>query len=314
LRTVATVLALVLLLIGSAAAQTYEVPWYTVDSGGIVDASGNLYTAGGTIGQADAGDMTGGLYAVKGGYWVLMTEAAPAALRPMPEDCGEVCSLASCTTDDDCAEQSHCVAAPTGDPPGGMCYAPKHRYLSIVRHADQVANTARRVRLQGGAVLGWVGAPDQNAGLWLAEVVALPVYEDIDFTGTWPTTVHVSDCEVATGETYEIQAIALGQDIGNEANYSEPLVLHTPTKWGDVVAQCPGDVCTPPQGIANLDDIMAKIKKFQAIPVAPLMWLDDDPSAGSESPNQVINLGDIMNSVRGFQGEPYPGDGPLGCP
>jgi hypothetical protein len=48
--------------------------------------------------------------------------------------------------------------------------------------------------------------------------------------------------------------------------------------------------------------------------VAPITWLDDDPSTGDLSPNQTINLGDIQNSIKGFQGQPYPGNGPLGCP
>jgi hypothetical protein len=123
----------------------------------------------------------------------------------------------------------------------------------------------------------------------------------------------VTGCEIATGQTYEVQAIPFGAPIGDKNSYSELLVLQTPTKWGDVVGQCPGDVCTPPQGIANRDDIMSKINRFQAVPVAPLTWLDDDPSDGIESPNQVINLGDIMNSVKGFQGDPYPGHRPLEC-
>jgi hypothetical protein len=59
---------------------------------------------------------------------------------------------------------------------------------------------------------------------------------------------------------------------------------------------------------------MAGITKYQATNDTPLIWLDIDPSEDSDTPNQVINLGDIMNSVRGFQGDPYPGDGPLGCP
>jgi hypothetical protein len=228
-------------------------------------------------------------------------------LRPMPEDCGAPCETATvpCEVDDDCANDARCI--------DGICYAPKHRYLSIARNPDQAANTARRLKLDSGEVLGWAGVPYQNASLWLADVVGAPVYADADFTGDWPAVLHLTDCEVATGQTYEIQAIILGQDIGNESNYSEALLLHTPTKWGDVVATCPADECGPASGFANLDDIMAKIKYFQAVPVAPLTWLDDGPSDGFNSPNQGINLTDIMNSVYGFQGHPYPGNGPLGC-
>jgi hypothetical protein len=216
-------------------------------------------------------------------------------------------------TDDDCVNQSRCIAPPSGEPGDGICYAPKHRYLSIARHPDQVVSTARRVTLQDGPVLGWVGKPYTEGGLVLADVISAPVYDDIDFTGEWPSLLHVMACEVATGQTYLIQAIVTGQDTGDEGNYSEALILHTPTKWGDNVGTCTNDVCNPPQGVANLDDVMAKIKRFQAIPVAPMTWLDDDPSVGTTVPNQTVGLADYQNSIKGFQGQPYPGDGPLDC-
>jgi hypothetical protein len=230
--------------------------------------------------------------------------------RPMPEDCGAPCETGRgpCESDEDCAFESVCVAMPAGSPPGGICYAPKHRYISIARHADQVADTARRVRLNGGELLGWVGEPWLNAGQWFADLVDTPVYEE-----TWPAVLHLSACEIATGWVYEVQAILLGQDLGDESAFSAPLVLPTATRWGDVVASCPSDICRPPQGIVNLDDIMAGIIKFQGVNAAPLSWLDIDPSTGDASPNQVINLQDILECVHGFQGEGYPGDGPLGC-
>jgi hypothetical protein len=246
--------------------------------------------------------------------FMLIQEPGSPVKRPMPEPCGAPCvgGTDPCVTDADCLNQSICVPPPTGEPGGGVCYAPKHRYLSIVRNPAQAPNTARRV-CTTGFCLGWVGTPYTNAGLQLADVVPAPVYAGIDFPGDWPNVLHVSDCEIATGTTYEIEAILHGDDLADPTSYSEALVLITPTKWGDVVGTCPADVCQPPQGTANLDDIMAKIKRFQAIPVAPLTWLDDDPSTGDLSPNQTINLGDIMNSVYGFQGQPYPGNGPMGC-
>jgi hypothetical protein len=212
-----------------------------------------------------------------------------------------------CFDDAQCEFEAKCVQH--------LCYVPKHRYLSVALNPEQVPHTARRIRLQGGPALGWAGVPYLKNGLWLADVVSAPAYADTDnFTGEWPNILHITGCEIATDQTYEIQAIRLGQDISDENNYSAALVLHTPTKWGDVVASCPDDLCQPPQGTVNLDDIMAKIKRFQAVPVAPITWLDDDPSEGDAAPNQTINLNDIMNSVRGFQGEQYPGDGPLLCP
>ena len=60
-------------------------------------------------------------------------------------------------------------------------------------------------------------------------------------------------------------------------------------------------------------DILAQLAKFQGIDNAPLTWLDIASSLGGDLPNQAIDIGDILAVIAGFQGEPYPGDGPLGC-
>ena len=47
----------------------YDLSWSTVDGGGWTFSSGGDYVLGGTAGQPDAGMMTGGDYAVGGGFW-----------------------------------------------------------------------------------------------------------------------------------------------------------------------------------------------------------------------------------------------------
>lgn len=59
-------------LAGGAAAQTgggYNLMWHTVDGGGWTFSTGGEYSLGGTAGQADAEAMTGGTYALQGGFW-----------------------------------------------------------------------------------------------------------------------------------------------------------------------------------------------------------------------------------------------------
>ena len=46
----------------------YEISWSTIDGGG-GRSSGGTYTLTGTIGQADAGGMSGGDYELQGGFW-----------------------------------------------------------------------------------------------------------------------------------------------------------------------------------------------------------------------------------------------------
>ena len=71
-------LALLALLIGIVASApnthaqtggTYELTWSTVDGGGATFSTGGTYSLGGTVGQPDAGTMSGGTYALSGGFW-----------------------------------------------------------------------------------------------------------------------------------------------------------------------------------------------------------------------------------------------------
>ena len=51
-------------------AQPYAITWWTIDGGGGT-SSGGGYSLSGTIGQPDAGVMSGGLYTLTGGFWGL---------------------------------------------------------------------------------------------------------------------------------------------------------------------------------------------------------------------------------------------------
>jgi hypothetical protein len=65
-------LGVLLAAAGAVLAQSgggYDLKWNTIDGGGITFASGGPYRLGGTIGQADAGLMTGGVYTLSGGFW-----------------------------------------------------------------------------------------------------------------------------------------------------------------------------------------------------------------------------------------------------
>lgn len=59
--------------ISTAYAQQYSIDWYKVSGGGGT-STGATYTVSGTIGQHDAGGpMTGGAYALTGGFWSLLS-------------------------------------------------------------------------------------------------------------------------------------------------------------------------------------------------------------------------------------------------
>ncbi len=54
-----------------AVADDFDLDWWTVDGGGATWSTGGGFELGGTIGQADAGEvvMIGGAFELVGGFW-----------------------------------------------------------------------------------------------------------------------------------------------------------------------------------------------------------------------------------------------------
>jgi len=80
------ILFTVLLLAGltsAAKAQSggpYEITSWTIDGGGVVNATGGSYTLSGTIGQPDAGPrLSGGAFDLDGGFWPAAIEVVSCA-------------------------------------------------------------------------------------------------------------------------------------------------------------------------------------------------------------------------------------------
>src|SRR3990172_8633165 len=49
-------------------AAGYNIPWWTVDSGG-GGRPGGPYILSGTVGQPEPGSLSGDIYLLKGGFW-----------------------------------------------------------------------------------------------------------------------------------------------------------------------------------------------------------------------------------------------------
>ena len=47
----------------------YDLTWSTIDGGGAMESTGGGYALGGTVGQPDAGVLSGGGYTLVGGFW-----------------------------------------------------------------------------------------------------------------------------------------------------------------------------------------------------------------------------------------------------
>jgi hypothetical protein len=69
-----------LLLPSVVSAQQVSIDWFTIDGAGGT-SSGDVYSVSSTIGQPDAGTMSGGSYSLVGGFWgivsALQTNGAP---------------------------------------------------------------------------------------------------------------------------------------------------------------------------------------------------------------------------------------------
>ncbi len=73
-RSVIRLMVVVLLLLSASvvlaqSGGSYDLSWWTVDSGGYTFSTGGSYSLGGTIGQPDAGAPSGGSYSLTGGFW-----------------------------------------------------------------------------------------------------------------------------------------------------------------------------------------------------------------------------------------------------
>ena len=67
-------LLLVILFLGATTALaqssgSFDLSWNTVNGGGQTFSTGGPYTLGATVGQADAGALSGGGYILEGGFW-----------------------------------------------------------------------------------------------------------------------------------------------------------------------------------------------------------------------------------------------------
>lgn len=77
IAVVAVVLLALLLLSGGAFTQAgsgYQVNWWTVDGGGGSSSAGQL-NLNGTVGQSDAGMLSGDSYELHGGFWTAATQS-----------------------------------------------------------------------------------------------------------------------------------------------------------------------------------------------------------------------------------------------
>jgi len=165
-------------------------------------------------------------------------------------------------------------------------------------------------------LLGWIGEPFEvqsahaPAGTLTAHVENEPLYR------SWSEPlIQLGDCEIAPARAYGLSVTAEG------VFYSDPLVIGTIARpagrhWADVVGAFTGASWTPPNGLVNVDDVLAWVRFVTLKPAPHVTVVDLD----GEVPNFVINATDLQLILAGFAGNTYPPfsfanqGGPAGCP
>jgi hypothetical protein len=82
MKTVILTLIVFILFSIVAPAQSYDLTWFTIDGGGNV-STGSTFSVTGTIGQPDAGTLSGGSYSLIGGFWGFAGNSATTVTVPV---------------------------------------------------------------------------------------------------------------------------------------------------------------------------------------------------------------------------------------
>ena len=155
-------------------------------------------------------------------------------------------------------------------------------------------------------MLGWVGEPheagnDAPPGMIVAEVLPEPVLRN------WPeSVVHLGDCEIAPVHAYLLSATS--DPAGGV--FSEALRIDTTARpegkfWADCVGQYTGTEWTGPNGLVNVDDVVAfiNLKTFKPAPHITALEL----AGGAPTfVNYIVNVTDLGMILQGFRGVPFP--------
>ena len=157
---------------------------------------------------------------------------------------------------------------------------------------------------------GCTGNLDGIPNIWRSQLTT-----NIQDPMIWPEAcIYLADCEVIPIADYYLRATL--DPHGGPLLFSEPTRFETirrpATKcWADCVGAWDGSQWSPPNGVVNMDDVMAAVFCFKQVENRPRRtWMEVD----DEGVNMVVNFADIQMIVQGFKGQPYPFSDPAECP
>ena len=195
----------------------------------------------------------------------------------------------------------------------------KNRYVSFVPVVGDVP-LAYQVRLASSTMnpsavgfTGWLSAPLAQANPFpTSTVVSTPVFR------VWnEAVVHAGDCEIQPGASYEIRSTSDG------VVFSAPLTINTVPRpsggkdWGDITGINNGTQWTPPNGIANINEILVIRSYIYALDPIPTFQRVNlhAVSTGDSCLNAFVNTADTLMAILAVSGQPYPFiNNPALCP
>lgn len=115
--------------------------------------------------------------------------------------------------------------------------------------------------------------------------------------------VHLYHQGIMPKGVYDIQFVDSSCQVMVDGNYSNPLSL-TQAKWADIVQDCQGCPCGPPDNSVNVTtDVVAQLDKFQnKLCSVSMARADIQPDAQDFK----ITINEVLLSLNAFRGWPYP--------
>jgi len=177
----------------------------------------------------------------------------------------------------------------------------KNRYISFSPNSGGVPMIYRVSKLSTGeGPIGWVGPPNAQG--------RAQVFASMPPPRVWTeTTVHLGDCEITPVSVFEIEGTQEG------TVFSEPLIIATAGQpqgksWGDAVGVNNGVEWTPPNGLANVQDVVGVLAYIQGNAIRPEFEAVnlEAVSAADACLNNLVNTADLFIMVKAVAGDPYP--------
>ncbi len=188
---------------------------------------------------------------------------------------------------------------------------PRTRYLSFVTpfYFIEIPIRIDRISPSPAVSVGYLTNPDANG---FAEIVPDPQFLLIPPL----TLIHVSGCEITPGSTYELCQTMGSTWCGVGATLST-VPKPTGKDWGDLVGPFNGTDWPAPDGLANVNDVLAVVAYIRGTGILPHFSVVNVQAISSNDPclNDFVNVGDLFAIVRAVGGAAYPfTTDPTQCP